>query len=78
MRMLLMTTALLAACDSKTEEDPDPTPDTNDTTDTTEFVEGFGVGEVPPDFTLTDAGGNLVSLSDFPEQRVMIVGTASW
>ena len=74
MRMLLLTTALLAACDSKTEDGPD----TSDTSDTDSFVEGFGVGEVPPDFTLADAAGNLVSLSDFPEQRVMIVGTASW
>ncbi|MDG1480405.1 MAG: hypothetical protein P8R54_12480 [Myxococcota bacterium] len=77
MRMLLLTTALLAACDSKTEDGPD-TSDTSDTSDTDSFVEGFGVGEVPPDFTLADAAGNLVSLSDFPEQRVMIVGTASW
>ena len=74
MRLLLLTTALLAACDSKTEDDPD----TSDTSDADSFVEGFGVGEVPPDFTLADAAGNLVSLSDFPEQRVMIVGTASW
>ncbi len=74
MRLLLLTTALLAACDSKTEDGLD----TSDTSDTDSFVEGFGVGEVPPDFTLADAAGNLVSLSDFPEQRVMIVGTASW
>ncbi|MFT5685974.1 MAG: peroxiredoxin, partial [Myxococcota bacterium] len=46
--------------------------------DTVTTVEGFAVGETPPDFTLVDAEGNLVSLSDFPDQRVMVVGTASW
>ena len=80
MRALLLTTALLVACDDKgtEEEEVDTTVDTVDTTDTTDVVVGLGIGETAPDFTLADQNGNLVSLSDYSGQRVMIVGTASW
>ncbi|MFT5679271.1 MAG: hypothetical protein ACI8RZ_000175 [Myxococcota bacterium] len=47
-------------------------------TGTDPITEGFEIGEEPPDFTLTNAEGDLVSLSDYPDQRVIVVGTASW
>lgn len=80
MKHLLLPLGLLAACDGKS--DPETEADTADTagTDTPEetFPQGFGVGEQPPDFTLPDANGDMVSLSDYSGQRVVIVGTAAW
>ena len=68
---LLIGSLLSVACDSKAES-------SDTTNDTTPITEGFGIGETPPDFTLTDAEGSLVSLSDYSDPRVVGVGTASW
>lgn len=41
-------------------------------------VEGFAVGACPPDFALPDGAGDLVALSDFPDQVVVVLSTAAW
>ncbi|MFT5583165.1 MAG: cytochrome oxidase Cu insertion factor (SCO1/SenC/PrrC family) [Cognaticolwellia sp.] len=40
--------------------------------------EGFDIGEMAPNFTLPNAEGQTVSLTDYQGGRVAVVGTASW
>ncbi|MEL6341901.1 MAG: hypothetical protein AAFV53_02135 [Myxococcota bacterium] len=39
---------------------------------------GFGVGQCPADFTLIDADGGDVSLSDSLGQPTLVIGAAEW
>jgi len=64
--MRLLIPALLTGCVAPGSTGTDP------------IKEGFAIGEAPPDFTLSDVTGTLVSLSDYDGQRVIVVGTASW
>ena len=39
---------------------------------------GIAVGDCAPDFTLPDADGANVSLSDFPDKLILINCSAEW
>lgn len=39
---------------------------------------GLQVGDCAPDFTLTSAEGERVSLHDYAGQRILVIGSATW
>ena len=73
---------LLGACDDGSKGDSAAADDSGEEiiTDTEDggCVEGFSVGQCPPDFTLVDGDGAAVSLSDFSGKAVLVAGAAEW
>ena len=67
------TSTATGGSDTATEH-VDSTADSGDT----DSAFTLAVGQPAPDFTLPDADGNLVSLSDFRGSRVIVMGTAEW
>ena len=66
-----------------TQEEPEPNPQYIGGYNTnrcfpTATSNGFGIGDVSFDFTLTDQHGEQVSLSDFCGNTVLIVASAGW
>lgn len=39
---------------------------------------GLNAGDCPPEFALLAGDGSQVSLGDFPGQRIVVIGTATW
>ena len=78
-----------AGSSSKAERDsagaaPEPVVDESDSGVVDEVEDdapgefSLAVGQMAPDFTLPDADGNLVSLSDYRGSRVLVMGNAEW
>lgn len=71
----LVPLGLAAACAAQSPVD---TLDSDPSAGVVECVEGFGVGDCAPDFTLPDHSGEPESLSDHSGQRVIVIGTSMW